>query len=87
MPESPAQSSKRPELYALMRKLMWDKFLHIEKYRLLDLVDATNDAVGNWKLVGAAYEEVGGNSDDLYYVYPKGNEILIMVTKPKHFGT
>lgn len=76
---------KRTELTSLMHQLFWEKCLRADKYRLLDLVGKQNDAAGNWKLVAAAYEDVGGDADDLHYLYLKGDEILIMVGDPKPF--
>jgi hypothetical protein len=76
---------KRHELSGLMHQLLWDRCLRMNKYRLLDLVDKQNDAAGNWKLITDAFEDVGGDVDDLCYLYLNGDEILIMVGEPKSF--
>jgi hypothetical protein len=77
--------TRKSELVRVMHQLFWDKYLVINKYRLLDLVEKTNDAAGNWKLVAAAYDDMGGQVDDLHFLPLKGEEILIMVGKSSPF--
>jgi hypothetical protein len=73
---------KQTELAILMRQLIWDRCLRINKYKILSLVDKTNDAAGNWKFIADALEDMGGDPSELRYLPLRDSDMLIMLGEP-----
>jgi hypothetical protein len=69
--------SEEVELATLMRELRREKVLRVTKHRLLELVGYTNDASGAWALIRDAFDDVGGNPEELYGIrLPYGDVLL-----------
>lgn len=76
---------KKATLVTYMHQLLWEKWLMMNKYRLLDLVNGERDADGNWDQIAEFFHEIGGDRNELHYVYLNGDDILLLIGKPKKF--
>jgi hypothetical protein len=79
---SDLNDSKTIELAVLMRQLSREGMLRVKKAHILELVGYQNDAAGAWTLITEAFDDVGGDLDELRAMRLPDGDILFVVGSP-----